>query len=194
MATLSTLAALLLAQLGNTAKLDPIEQGRQAFVRGRYPEAQKLYGSCLKTRPKQCPPLLRALVLYQPLAARADELTPEEAAQLVALDRVITAGGEPAGRTHQALERYVDLPLRRGRAALEGGSPARAAQLAREVLVVDPKNEAAQALLAAAGADAGTLRAGGRDAGPSVAGPSAGRRDGGPSAGLPLRRDGGPAD
>ena len=98
----------------------------------------------LKREPKTCGPLNKLLAQYNFMASHIEEFTPDEAKEFLELDRTIspTVRGKV---TAKAWARFVTKPLELAHAQAPG-DVARALQLVKQVLYVDPKNPEALAL------------------------------------------------
>jgi len=95
---------------------------------------------------KKCEPVYRALVEYEALIPKNDQLTIAEAKSYLEWDRLVSPK-EPGKLTRPVLERYVTAPLEAARIALQAGEKAQAKAAVERVLQVDPKNAEAKALL-----------------------------------------------
>jgi hypothetical protein len=99
----------------------------------------------LKREPKTCGPLNRLIAEYAFLANHLDEFTPEQAHTFLEFDKQIS----PTVRgklTEKAYARYVTHPLELARSRAEGDVPG-ATALLEQVLIVEPSNAQAKALL-----------------------------------------------
>jgi hypothetical protein len=124
------------------------------FLAGDLPSAQGWARRGLEREKAKCEPLHRLLVEYAYLFG-ATELTPEQAAELVAIDRKISRDVR-AKTTEKVLARFVTGPLEVAKARLAAGDERGARSLVEGALKVDPLSEEARALRAQLeGADAG---------------------------------------
>ncbi len=158
---------------GETAKL--------FFLAGDVAKAVEWAQRGLKTDPKRCKPMLKALAEYGFLAGKRDDFTPEQARAFLEWDRAISPG-VPGKITEPVIARFVTVPLSNARAMALAGQRERARTAVLAVLAVDPKHAQALALekeLALGGPDAGA-------AGPAPSAPAP--PDGGPKALPPPKR------
>ncbi|MFO0599181.1 MAG: hypothetical protein U0228_27990 [Myxococcaceae bacterium] len=130
------------------------ETAKLFFLAGDVQKAQEWAQRGLKREPKTCGPLNKLIAEYAFLLSHADEFTPEEAKRFFELDRTIS----PTVRgklTEKAYEKYVKHPLELAKSRSKGDE-AGARELLDKVLIADPANADAKALLASLGAtDAG---------------------------------------
>jgi hypothetical protein len=131
------------------------ETAKLFFLTGDVAKASEVARSGLATDGKRCRALLRWLAEYGYLANRLDELTPEQARELLELNRKIAPGG--VGKlTQKVIARFIDKPLQVARLRAQAGDAAGAAAIARETLRVDPKHpEVLDFLASLSGADGG---------------------------------------
>jgi hypothetical protein len=126
------------------------ETAKLFFLAGDLGKAQEIAraGVNSKTDGTKCKALLKLLAEYAFLANHIDELTPEQARQLLELDAAIAPGG--VGKlTQKAVERFIDRPLSIARLRAQAGDVAAAASIARDILNVDPKHAETLAFLKA---------------------------------------------
>jgi hypothetical protein len=122
-----------------------IETARLYFIAGNLPSAREWGLRGLKKEAKVCKPLLRDLAEYAFLMSKFDELTLEEAKQVLILDRRISpkANGK---LTTPVIGRYVTGPLARAREWAEQGAAGEAVKFVDDAIIVDPSNAEAKAL------------------------------------------------
>lgn len=148
-------ALLTLLLLEPTVPLSSLERLKANFVLGNLDDAYRHAQDCLKADRKRCEPVVKDLLAYRKLAHRFDNLSADEARQLIALDRRIDAGGW-GKLTLASLARYVKLPLTRARTLLGWGEKAKALQEVDAALAIDPQFDEALRLKAQLlGTDAG---------------------------------------
>lgn len=150
---LALLAAALLTQVptppvppGAGAAPPPWEVAKLFFLAGDVARAVETVLKCQVTSPKRCGPMKKPLVEYQYLASKRDELTREEAAQLIAYDRQLSPT-KPGKISEPIIARFVTTPLSLAKARIDGGDPESARLALEAVLAVDPKQAEAKALL-----------------------------------------------
>lgn len=95
---------------------------------------------------KKCEPLYRALVEYEALIRKNEELTPAEAKSYLEWDRFISPK-EPGKLTRPVLRRWVEEPLQSARIVMQAGDKKAAKTAIEKVLQIDPKNGDAKRLL-----------------------------------------------
>ncbi len=93
----------------------------------------------LKKERKACEPFLKALAEYKFLMGKYEELTLDEAASVVALDKKLSSAA-PGKLTKPILERFVRGPMMRARDWANQGAAGEAVRFVDDVLKVDPKN------------------------------------------------------
>ncbi|MFT3709152.1 MAG: hypothetical protein QM817_16030 [Archangium sp.] len=123
------------------------ETAKLYFLAGDIQKAQEWAQRGLKREPKTCGPLNRAIAEYAFLVSRVDEFTPEQAKTFLEFDKKIS----PTVRgklTEKAYEKYVTHPLEMARSRSKG-DVAGARVLLNQVLIVEPENADAKALLKA---------------------------------------------
>ena len=136
------------------------ETAKLYFLAGDVRKALEWCTRGLKTEPKTCKPMIKALAEYGYLADKRDAFTPEQARAFLEWDRAISPT-VPSKLTEPTIERFVAEPLRRARIIDQAGDRAAARQLVEQVLVVDPKHAGALALAKElAGLDGGALDGG----------------------------------
>jgi hypothetical protein len=150
------LALLLIALLGGApdAGMKPpppgpgptaAETAKLYFLAGDIQKAQEWVQRGLKREPKTCGPLNRLIAEYAFLVNHIDEFTPEQAKTFLEFDKKIS----PTVRgklTEKAYQKYVAHPLEMARSRSEGDA-AGARALLEQVLIVEPTNADAKALL-----------------------------------------------
>ena len=140
-----------------------IETARLYFLAGDLTTSREWCERGLKREAKACKPLLKDLAEYKFLMSKFEELTLDEAKQVIALDRRISPKdqGKP---TKPIFERYVSGPMTRAKLWAEQGAAAEAVRFVEDALKVDPTNADARALLKQLTtlADAGVSLDGGR--------------------------------
>jgi hypothetical protein len=143
------LALLLLIAVPDAGSAPtPREMAQLFFLAGDLRRAVDAGRRCVQLEgKKKCEPFYRALVEYEALIHKNDELTPEEARAYLEWDRLVSPQ-QPGKLTKPVIARYVEGPLEAGRQALSNGDHAAAKQAAERVLKVDPKNAEAKKLLA----------------------------------------------
>ncbi|MBK7863988.1 MAG: hypothetical protein IPJ65_36360 [Archangiaceae bacterium] len=125
----------------------PRELAQLFFLAGDLRRAVDAGRRCMQLEGrKKCEPFYRALVEYQALIPKNDQLTLAEAKAYLEWDRFVSPQ-QPGKLTEPVLSRYVEEPLSTARAAWQGGDEKSARKLAERVLEVDPKNADAKALL-----------------------------------------------
>jgi hypothetical protein len=125
----------------------PREMAQLFFLAGDLRRAVDQGRRCMQVEgQKKCEPFYRALVEYEALIRKNDQLTPDEARAYLEWDRFISPK-ERGKLTQPVLARYVEQPLEAGRQALASGDKALAKAAAERVLKVDPKNADAKKLL-----------------------------------------------
>ncbi|MBL8935243.1 MAG: hypothetical protein JNM69_11870 [Archangium sp.] len=140
-----------------------IETARLYFLAGDLSTSREWCERGLKREAKVCKPLLKDLAEYKFLMSKFEELTLDEAKQVIALDRRISPK-EPGKLTRPIVERYVNGPMTRAKLWAEQGAAAEAVRFVEDALKVDPTNADARALLKQLGtlADAGVSLDAGR--------------------------------
>jgi hypothetical protein len=124
----------------------PRELAQLYFLAGDLRRAVDAGRQCVQREgKKKCEALYRALVEYEALIPRNEELTPAEAKSYLEWDRVISPN-EPGKLTRPVFARYVEEPLAAARAAAGTGDAKKAKALAERVLQVDPQNADAKRL------------------------------------------------
>ncbi len=124
------------------------------FLAGDLPKAQDWAKRGLEREKARCLPLHQHLAEYAYLFG-ADELTRDQARELVALDRKISPT-VPSKLTEKVLGAHVTQPLQLAQARATAGDARGAKALAERALFVDPQSAEAKALLASLAApDAG---------------------------------------
>lgn len=116
------------------------------FLAGDLPKAQDWARRGLEREKEKCLPLHRLLAEYAFLLGES-ELTREQARELVALDRKISAT-VPSKLTEKVLGRFVKGPLEVARARAKAGDAQGAKALVEEALFVDPQDADGKALWA----------------------------------------------
>lgn len=152
---LSTVLALLVTQApppmpgGPPQMLGPtaIETARLYFLAGDLSTAREWGKRGLKKEGKVCKPFLKDLAEYAFLAGKFEELTLDEARQVLALDRRLSPK-EPGRLTKPVQERFVRGPMKRAEAWASQGAALEAVRFVDDVLKVDPGNVEAKALRA----------------------------------------------
>lgn len=122
-----------------------LETARLYFLAGDVANAKGWAQRGLKKEAKTCKPLLRDLAEYAYLIGKYDELTLDEARQVLELDRRIS----PKARgklTVRIEERFVTGPLKRARDWAVQGAAAEAVAFVDDVLKVEPGHAEAKAL------------------------------------------------
>lgn len=143
----SAVVALLLSEApaAQAQAPSPRELVQAYFVAGDLKRASDFAKLCVKREGARCRPLLVAVVEYQALASRRDELSAKEAAQYVKYDRVVSP--QRQGKLTEAVyARFVTQATERAQLLFDGGESAKADQLLSQVLVVDPGFQPAQGL------------------------------------------------
>jgi len=125
----------------------PRELAQLFFLAGDLHRAVEVARKCLEVEKKKCEPFYRALVEYQALIPRNEELTPAEAKAYLEWDHLISPK-EPGKLTVPVLKRYVEAPLEAAKRAQAAGDTNAVKQIAERVLQIDPKNAEAKELLA----------------------------------------------
>lgn len=140
-----------------------IETARLYFLAGDLSTSREWCERGLKREAKVCKPLLKDLAEYKFLMSKFEELTLDEAKQVIVLDRRISPK-EPGKLTRPIVERYVNGPMTRAKLWAEQGAAAEAVRFVEDALKVDPTNADARALLKQLGtlADAGVSLDAGR--------------------------------
>jgi hypothetical protein len=124
----------------------PRELAQLYFLAGDLRRAVDAGRRCLQLEGKKgCEPFYRALVEYQALILKNEQLTLAEAKSYLEWDRLISPK-QPGKLTIPVLQRYVEDPLVAARAALDAGDAKKAKALAQRALEVDPTNAEAKAL------------------------------------------------
>ena len=128
----------------------PREMAQLFFMAGDLRRAVDAGRRCIQVEgKKKCEAFYRALVEYEALIPKNEQLTLDEAKNYLAWDRLISPQ-EPGKLTRGVIQRWIDDPLAGASAALQVGDKKSAKQAAERVLKVDPKNEQAKKLLEAA--------------------------------------------
>jgi hypothetical protein len=136
------------------------ETAKLYYLAGNLSSAQEWCERGKKKEGKLCGPFLKTLAEYKFLMGKFEELTLDEAAQVLVLDKKLSPK-EPGKLTKPVLERYVRGPMMRAEGWANQGAAGEAVKFVDDVLKVDPKNAEAKALrlrlleLAKASADAG---------------------------------------
>lgn len=126
----------------------PREMAQLFFLAGDLKRAIDAGRRCVQLEGrKKCEGYYRALVEYEALIPRNDQLTPAEAKAYLEWDRFISPK-EPGKLTRPVLRRYVEEPLIAAHQAAAAGEKGKAKEIAQRVLAVDPKNAEAKQLLA----------------------------------------------
>jgi len=120
---------------------------RLYFIAGDIPTAIDWANRGLKKEPKVCKAMAKDLAEYGYLVGKYDELTLDEARQVLALDRRISAK-EPGRLSKPVLARFVRGPMMRARDWARQGAAVQAVAFVDDVLKVDPSNAEARALRA----------------------------------------------
>lgn len=143
---------VLLAGAPDAGKLPPAPTPREMaqlyFLAGDLSRAIDAGRNCLKVEKKKCEAMYRALVEYQALIPRNDQLTPAEVKSYLEWDRLISPK-EPGKLTKPVIQRYIEEPIAAARIALQAGDKAAAKTAAERVLQMDPKNADAKEVLKA---------------------------------------------
>jgi hypothetical protein len=125
----------------------PREMAQLFFLAGDLRRAVEAGRRCVQLeKKKKCEPFYRALVEYEALISRNEELTLAEAKSYLEWDRLISPK-EPGKLTKPVMRRYIEDPLAGARVAIQAGDTKSAKAAAERVLQVDPKNADAKALL-----------------------------------------------
>ncbi|MCA3013114.1 MAG: hypothetical protein INH41_12035 [Myxococcaceae bacterium] len=123
------------------------ETAKLYFLAGDLASAREWCERGLKQERAVCKPFLERLASYAYLVGRFAPLTPDEAREVLALDRALSPSS-PGQLTKPVQERYVLAPLRRARLWAERGAAGEAVPFVDEALRVDPSNVEAKALRA----------------------------------------------
>jgi hypothetical protein len=152
--TLALLVTWSLAQFppappGADAKALPTASAtaRLHFLTGDVSTAIDWANRGLKKEPKVCKAMAKDLAEYGYLVGKYDELTLDEARQVLELDRRISPD-EPGRLSKPVIERFVRGPMMRARAWARQGAAGQAVAFVGDVLKVDPSNVEAKALRA----------------------------------------------
>jgi hypothetical protein len=139
------------------------ESARLYFLAGDLAAAREWCERGLKKERAVCKPFLEHLASYAYLVGRYAPLTPDEAREVLVLDRKLSPSA-PGRLTTPVLERFVLGPLTRARLWAEQGAAGEAVTFVEAALRVDPSNAEARALRAHLldVADGGVRRDGGR--------------------------------
>lgn len=132
------------------------ESAQLYFASGDLSSAREWCERGLKKEAKRCGPFLKRLAEYRFLMGKFDELSLEEAASAIALDKALAKA--PGKLTIPIIERFVLGPMQRAKSWAEQGAAAEAVRFVDDVLKVDPSNVDARALkktLVALAKDAG---------------------------------------
>ena len=125
----------------------PREMAQLFFLAGDLRRAVDAGRRCVQLEgKKKCGEFYRALVEYEALIHKNEQLTLPEAKSYLAWDRLISPV-EPGKLTKGVRRRWVDEPLEAARIALGAGEKKSAKAAVERVLQVDPKNEGAKELL-----------------------------------------------
>lgn len=137
----------LLCQAPDAGKApSPREMAQLFFLAGDLRRAVDAGRRCVELEgKKKCGDFYRALVEYQALIPRNTELNPAEAKAYLEWDHAISPSAE-GKLTAPVRQRYVTEPLERAQDARDAGDLAKALDLVKAVLEVDPKNVAAKQL------------------------------------------------
>ncbi len=126
----------------------PREMAQLFFLAGDLKRAIDAASRCIQLEGrKKCEPMYRALVEYEALIHKNDQLTPAEAKAYLEWDRLVSPK-EPGKLTKPVVARYVTQPLEAARIAYQAGDKKGAKAAVERVLQIDPKNGEAKALLA----------------------------------------------
>jgi tetratricopeptide (TPR) repeat protein len=142
---------ILLAGAPDAAKAPaptPREMAQLFFLAGDLSRAIDAGRNCLKSEKKKCEAFYRALVEYEALIRRNEQLTPAEVKSYLEWDRLISPK-EPGKLTKPVIQRYIEEPIAAARIALQAGDKAAAKRAAERVLQMDPKNADAKEVLKA---------------------------------------------
>ncbi|MBL8955114.1 MAG: hypothetical protein JNK82_30335 [Myxococcaceae bacterium] len=124
------------------------EMAQLFFLAGDLKRAIDAAIRCIQTDGrKKCEPFYRALVEYEALIHKNDQLTLPEAKSYLEWDRTISPD-KPGKLTEPVIERYVKGPLEAARAAWQRGEREAALAAVERVQKVDPKNADAKQLKA----------------------------------------------
>lgn len=146
-----TLLILLAAPPGPAADAGvaptPREMAQLFFLAGDLRRAVDAGRRCLQIEgKKKCEPFYRALVEYEALIHKNEELTLAEAKSYLEWDRLISPK-EPGKLTKPVLRRYIEEPLASARIAMQAGDKKNAKAAVERVLQIDPKHGDAKRLL-----------------------------------------------
>jgi tetratricopeptide (TPR) repeat protein len=119
------------------------------FLAGDLPTAIDWAKKGMKKEPKICSAQIKQLAEYHYLAGKIDELVPEEAVKMIALNKQIAPGGV-SKLTEKVLEKFATRPLKLAQLRLAAGDKKFAKETAEQVLQVDPQNADAKTMLEAA--------------------------------------------
>ncbi|MBL8918278.1 MAG: hypothetical protein JNJ54_05420 [Myxococcaceae bacterium] len=151
---LAALLGLLVTQAppptaGGPGALAPtaIETARLYFIAGDLVTAREWLQRGQKKEAKVCRPALKSLAEYAFLLGKSEELTLDEARQVVELDKRISPK-EPGKLTRKVIDRFVVGPLKRAEAWAMQGAAGEAVRFVDDALKVDPANPEAKALRA----------------------------------------------
>lgn len=161
---LTTILTLALSQAPMVPKaLAPtaFETARLYFLAGDLGSSREWCERGLKKERKTCEPFLKSLAEYKFLMGKYEELSLDEAASAIALDKKLSPSS-PGKLTKPVLERFVRGPMMRARDWANQGAAVEAVRFVDDVLKVDPKNAEAIQLRKdlVAGADGGVVDAG----------------------------------
>lgn len=124
-----------------------IETARLYFLAGDLSTAREWGQRGLKREAKACKPMLKDLAEYAFLMGKSEELTLDEARQVLVLDKRISPK-EPGKLTKKVIERFVVGPMKRAEAWAMQGAAGEAVRFVDDALKVDPSNVEAKALRA----------------------------------------------
>lgn len=148
---LAALLGLLMTQApppaGGALAPTAIETARLYFLAGDLVTARDWLQRGLKKEAKVCKPALKNLAEYAFLMGKSEELTLDEARQVVELDKRLSPK-EPGKLTKKVSERFVLGPMKRAEAWAAQGAAGEAVRFVDDALKVDPSNAEAKALKA----------------------------------------------
>ena len=139
MSALALVIAVSLSSSPAPRRLPPAgETAKLYFLAGDLAKAVEWASRGVKSDPKVCRPMLKALAEYGAMANHSDEFTPEQARDFIKWDRQISPSA-PGKLTQPVIDRFVTAPLARASQLAETDVVA-ARDLVERVLLVDPKS------------------------------------------------------
>ena len=121
------------------------EPAVQRYLDGDVAGATALANGCAATAPR-CRDMLRQLAEFNELHKKMDDLDPKSLKRLVQIDREL-GEGKSSKLVRPATLRLANSLYKQASSAQTSGDIARAIELARQVLVLDPGNTGAQAIV-----------------------------------------------